>query len=93
MPVGLLAAMLVVILAGVLVTGGVTASAKSLPGDLLYPIKTSSERVQLFIARDPMVRSGPRAGIRSAPPPRGAGCRRAGPACRQPVPGWHARSD
>ena len=58
MPVGLLAAMLVVILAGVLVTGGVTASAKSLPGDLLYPIKTSSERVQLFIARDPMVRSG-----------------------------------
>ena len=58
MPVGLLAAMLVVILAGVLVTGGVTASAKSLPGDLLYPIKTSSERVRLFIARDPMVRSG-----------------------------------
>ena len=58
MPVGLLAAMLVVILVGVLVTGGVTASAKSLPGDLLYPIKTSSERVRLFIARDPMVRSG-----------------------------------
>ena len=58
MPIGLLAAMLVVILAGVLVTGGVTVSAKSLPGDLLYPIKTSSERVRLFIARDPMVRSG-----------------------------------
>ena len=58
MPVGLLAAMLVVILAGVLVTGGVTVSAKSLPGDLLYPIKTSSERVRLFIVRDPMVRSG-----------------------------------
>ena len=58
MPVGLLAAMLVVILAGVLVTGGVTVSAKALPGDLLYPIKTTSERVQLFIARDPMVRSG-----------------------------------
>ena len=58
MPVGLLAAMLLVILAGVLVTGGITASAKSLPGDVLYPIKTSSERVRLFIARDPMARSG-----------------------------------
>ena len=58
LPVGLLAAMLVVILAGVLVTGGVTVSAKALPGDILYPIKTSSELVRLFIARDPMVRSG-----------------------------------
>jgi hypothetical protein len=57
MPVGLLAAMLVVILAGVLVTGGVTASAKALPGDLLYPFKITGERVQLFIARDPVVRS------------------------------------
>jgi hypothetical protein len=57
MPVGLFAALLVVLLAGVLVTGGVTASAKALPGDLLYPIKITSERVQLFVARDPVVRS------------------------------------
>jgi len=57
MPVGLFAALLVVLLAGVLATGGVTASAKALPGDLLYPIKITSERVQLFIARDPVVRS------------------------------------
>ncbi len=63
MPVGLLAAMLVVILAGVLVTGGITVSAKSLPGDLLYPIKTSSERVRLFIRARPDGAQRPRAGI------------------------------
>ena len=56
-PVGLFAAVLIVILVGVLVTGGVTASAKALPGDLLYPIKITGERVQLFIARDPVTRS------------------------------------
>ena len=68
MPVGLLAAMLIVILAGVLLTGGVTVSAKSLPGDLLYPIKITSERVRLFIARDPMVRSVLEQEFSSAPP-------------------------
>jgi len=57
MPVGLLATMIIVILAGVLVTGGVTVSAKSLPGDFLYPIKTTTERVQLFITRDPAARN------------------------------------
>ena len=57
MPVGLFAAILIVLLAGALVTGGVTASAKALPGDLLYPIKITGERVQLFMARDPVTRS------------------------------------
>jgi hypothetical protein len=57
MPVGLLAAMLIVILAGALVTGGVTVSAKALPGDLLYPIKTTGERIQWFVARDPVQRT------------------------------------
>ncbi len=57
MPVGLLAVLMIVVLAGVLVTGGVTVSAKSLPGDLLYPIKTTTERVQWFITRDPAARN------------------------------------
>jgi hypothetical protein len=56
MPVGLLALLLVVVLAGALVTGGVTASARSLPGDFLYPIKTTTERVQWFFTRDPAAR-------------------------------------
>ncbi len=57
MPVGLLATMIIVLLVGVLVTGGVTVSAKSLPGDLLYPLKTTTERVQWFITRDPAARA------------------------------------
>ena len=57
MPAGLLAAMIVVILAGILVTGSVTASARALPGDLLYPLKTATERIQLFATTDPVERS------------------------------------
>ncbi len=57
MPVGLLAVLMMVVLVGVLVTGGVTVSAKSLPGDLLYPFKTTTERVQWFITRDPAARN------------------------------------
>ena len=57
MPVGLFATMIVVALLGVLITGGVTASANSLPGDLLYPIKTTAERVQWLITRDPAART------------------------------------
>ena len=93
MPVGLLAAMIIVILAGVMVTGGVTASAKALPGDLLYPIKMTSERVQLSIARDPLVRSVLEQEFAGRRYQEATGCRRAGPACGQPVTGWHARSD
>ena len=57
MPAGLLAAMIIVLLVGVLATGGVTVSANSLPGDLLYPIKTTTERVQLFVTRAPAARN------------------------------------
>ena len=57
MPAGLLAAMVIVILFGALVTGGVTVSARALPGDFLYPVKIASEHVQLLITSDPLDRS------------------------------------
>ena len=56
-PVGLLAILVFVIMFGALITGGVTVSATALPGDLLYPVKTTAERVQLLLASDPLHRS------------------------------------
>jgi hypothetical protein len=56
MPVGMLATMVIVILLGALVTGGVTVSARALPGDFLYPVKIASERAQLLITSDPLDR-------------------------------------
>ena len=53
MPAGLMAALLIVILTGVLTTGVVATSAHALPGDLLYPVKTAVENVQVLITRDP----------------------------------------
>ena len=54
---GLVATLIIVILIGTLITGGVTVSAKALPGDVLYPLKTSAERIQLLITVDPLQRS------------------------------------
>lgn len=51
-PSGLLALLMFVILSGVMATGAIRASAKTLPGDWLYPVKTALESVQLFIAFD-----------------------------------------
>jgi hypothetical protein len=56
MPAGLLAALLIVILVGVLTTGVVVTSAHALPGDLLYPVKTAVENVQVLMARAPEAR-------------------------------------
>ncbi|MGD2157559.1 MAG: DUF5667 domain-containing protein [Anaerolineales bacterium] len=41
----------------VIISGGATAaSARSLPGDVLYPVKTTVERVQLLLTTDPDAR-------------------------------------
>ncbi len=56
-PMGLIATVIIVILIGTLITGGVTVSANALPGDILYLLKTSAERVQLLITSDPLQRS------------------------------------
>ncbi len=53
-----LATLALVILATVFVGGGaVIASAQSLPGDPLYPVKLTAEEVQLFLAPDPETRA------------------------------------
>ncbi len=51
-PVGLLALLLTFIVVGMLGTLGVTTSATALPGDLLYPVKTATERARLLLTRD-----------------------------------------
>lgn len=55
-PVGLVAVLVAVILIGALATGAVTASARALPGDPLYPVRTVTERARIFLARDPDTR-------------------------------------
>lgn len=52
MPMGLAFALLAFILAGVLATGAISASARALPGDFLYPIKMASENAWVLITRD-----------------------------------------
>lgn len=49
---------LTILLLVVFIGGGTTlvASAQSLPGDTLYPLKLSTERLRLFIARQPQQR-------------------------------------
>ncbi len=56
MPAGLVALLVAVILIGALATGAVTASARALPGDPLYPVRTVTERTRIFLARDPDTR-------------------------------------
>ncbi len=56
MPVGLAALLIVIILGGLLATGAVTASARALPGDLLYPVKITAENVAFFMTRDTVQR-------------------------------------
>lgn len=56
MPMGLAFALLAFILAGVLATGAISASAKALPGDFLYPIKLASENAWVLMTRDPAAR-------------------------------------
>ncbi len=55
-PVGLMLLLIGFIAAGLLGTLGVTASADALPGDLLYPVKTTTEDVRLFLTRNPAAR-------------------------------------
>lgn len=52
MPSGLAAALVIIVLAGLLLTGMVSASASALPGNLLYPVKTATERVQVLLTFD-----------------------------------------
>ena len=52
MPIRMMATLIVVVLAGVLTTGAFTASANSLPGDPLYPLKTVTEQARVVVARD-----------------------------------------
>lgn len=47
---GLLAAVLIVCIA--MSVGTVTASARALPGDLLYPVKRTVEQIELLVIRD-----------------------------------------
>ena len=56
MPAGLLAALLIVVLSGLLATGVLTTSAKAVPGDFLYPVKIGTETVWMFLQRDPNAR-------------------------------------
>ena len=55
-PVGLLALLLVFIVAGMLGTFGVTQAAAALPGEILYPVKTATENAAFLLARDPETR-------------------------------------
>jgi len=57
MPMGLAFALLAVILTGVLATGAISASARALPGDFLYPIKMASENAWVLLTRDPAARA------------------------------------
>lgn len=57
MPAGLAFALLAVVLAGALATGAVSASAKALPGDFLYPVKTAAEGAWVWVTRDPVERA------------------------------------
>jgi len=57
MPVGLVIALVLVILIGVAGTGAVAASATTLPGDLLYPVKTAAQEARVLLARDPDIRT------------------------------------
>ncbi len=56
MPAGLAMLLVVVMLGGLLATGAVTASARALPGDLLYPVKITAENMAIFLARDALQR-------------------------------------
>ncbi len=56
MPAGLMAALLILILSGLLATGVLTTSARALPGDLLYPVKIGAEDVWMLLQRDPIAR-------------------------------------
>jgi hypothetical protein len=49
--------LLLIAFTGILVTGAVTASAAALPGDLLYPVKTATENVQVFFTREATARA------------------------------------
>ncbi len=57
LPAGMWVALLAVVLVGVLATGVITASAKALPGDPLYPVKTATEQARILLARDPATRA------------------------------------
>lgn len=57
LPVGLAAILIVVLLTGLLTTGAITASAHALPGDLLYPVKITTENVAILITRDTETRA------------------------------------
>ena len=57
MPAGLLAILLIVILAGVHDHGRRNNLRARLPGDFLYPVKTAVEDVRMFTARSPEDRS------------------------------------
>jgi hypothetical protein len=56
-PVAVAALLIFVLFAGALVTGAVTVSARAIPGDLLYPIKTTAEKVQWFFTFNPGVKA------------------------------------
>ena len=56
MPMGLMAMLLAFVIVGVSATGVVTASASSLPGDFLYPVKTIVADARVFLTLDPTLR-------------------------------------
>jgi hypothetical protein len=56
-PVAVTALLILVLLVGALATGAVTTSARAIPGDPLYPIKTAAEQVQWFFAFAPSARA------------------------------------
>jgi hypothetical protein len=56
LPVGLVATLAVIFLLGTLTTGAVTTSARAIPGDPLYPVKTIAEHARIILARDQRTR-------------------------------------
>jgi hypothetical protein len=52
-PAGLAALLAVVVLVGAALTGAISASADSIPGDLLYPVKTTVEQARVLLTISP----------------------------------------
>ena len=71
-PVALAAFVLCVVLAGVLTTGIVTASAQALPGDSLYGVKLVTEQARLLLTTN---QAGRAAAHRAVPPDSASGSR------------------
>jgi len=53
---GVLAMLLLVLVGGLLLTGVASAAESTLPGDWLYPVKTTVEDLRLALMRDPLQR-------------------------------------